>query len=80
MKVYRSVHAVSKRWMGVRLEWCNCWAAQRSGVRRVFHNSAIAYPLRFESLLPSSPERASGSGTSLNMLPDLKCWFADVRF
>lgn len=45
---------------GVRLEWHNSRAAQRSGVQRVFQNSATAYPLRFESLLPISPERAPG--------------------
>lgn len=45
---------------GVRLEWCNCRAAQGSGAQRVFQNSTIAYPLWFESLLPISPKRVPG--------------------
>lgn len=45
---------------GVRLEWCNCGAAQSTGVQRAFQNSPVAYLLPFESPLPISPRRAPG--------------------
>lgn len=34
---------------GVKWGWCNCGAAQRLGVWKVFQNGTVVYPPRFES-------------------------------